>query len=320
MRREKQIFFASFRFDTTEQRLFRDSDEIALRPKDSAVLQYLLARPNQLATRRELLDAFWSQSDAGEEGLTKCISEIRTALGDNHSNPQIIRTVPRRGYQLIAGVVDDAKPHQLAADQFLSWLDNDRSNLVVRHIHTSEELTQLWGIDKEAYEEASITLGEFLSWWEIYDFGNKVLFHGDTIIGSFGLWPLSDEYARGFKAGTIREGDLLPLGVGDVANTGAHQWYASGIVLRPELRGLVKANPVAQLLTVGLNLWIESNHIAWPVEVIALGYSPEGQNMLERFSFVMIKERCSNDDPYPLYSLRAHSKQDLLALLKKRGL
>jgi len=51
-----------------------------------------------------------------DESLTRCISEVRQAIGDN--DQKIIKTVPRRGYRFAAAVSRDgaAAPQRAAAE------------------------------------------------------------------------------------------------------------------------------------------------------------------------------------------------------------
>jgi adenylate cyclase len=67
-----------------------------LRRKSFDVLRYLADNPGRVVTREEMLAAVWLDVTVGEEALTKCISEVRQALGDGGQS--VIRTVPRRGY------------------------------------------------------------------------------------------------------------------------------------------------------------------------------------------------------------------------------
>ena len=76
-----------------------------------AVLVELALRAGEVVRRDELLDAVWGDAFVSEEVLTHGIWEIRRALGDDARNPSFLKTVPRRGYQLIAPVVwDDVEP------------------------------------------------------------------------------------------------------------------------------------------------------------------------------------------------------------------
>lgn len=102
MSRTRDITFELFRLDLTDERLWRGSQEIPLRPKTFAVLRFLLGRPGRLITKEELHDAVWTNTSVSDAVLLVCIRELRKALGDQVEAPQFIETVPRRGYRFIA--------------------------------------------------------------------------------------------------------------------------------------------------------------------------------------------------------------------------
>lgn len=258
------------------------------------------------------------------EHLTPVLHRKQDVVGTNHQilsgEEKVIhssdRIVNSREYAATA----PTNSYSLAIGEALSWIDSDVAKYNVRNIQTTEELEKLWQIDVEAYQEASITLDEFYSWWDKYESGLKALFHSDKVVGAFGLWPLSRKMAKQFKDGEVREGDLQPLELLETDSCKTRYWYVSGIVLRPALRKPTKTNPIVLLLTVGLNIWMESGHLDFPVEVSSIAYSNEGQRLLERFGFIKIRDLCNNVDPYPLYCLKARSKHDLASILRKRGI
>ena len=98
---EPPIVFPPFRLDTADQRLYRNSDPIDLRPKAFAVLSHLLQRPGQLVTKDELLETVWPETSVSDAVLKVCIREIREALADDTSAPRFIETAHRRGYRFI---------------------------------------------------------------------------------------------------------------------------------------------------------------------------------------------------------------------------
>ena len=53
----------------------------------------------------ELLQAVWPSVVVTEESLTRCISDIRQALGDE--GQRVIRTLPRRGYVFVSPLMDE---------------------------------------------------------------------------------------------------------------------------------------------------------------------------------------------------------------------
>lgn len=84
-----------------ENRLLVDGQSVRVEPKVMDVLVLLMAHPGEVVTRRTLLDTVWAGRVVGEEVLTRCISELRAALGDRASRPHFIQTVPKRGYLLL---------------------------------------------------------------------------------------------------------------------------------------------------------------------------------------------------------------------------
>ncbi len=88
--------FLDFTLDLAAERLLRGTSAIKLRPKSFQVMRYLVERQGRLVTREELLRALWGDVAVTDESVTKCISDIRKALGDD--SQEIIRTVPWRGF------------------------------------------------------------------------------------------------------------------------------------------------------------------------------------------------------------------------------
>jgi tetratricopeptide (TPR) repeat protein len=79
-------------------------------PKPFAVLRYLVEHAGRVVTQDELLAAIWPDTYVQPEVLRRYILEIRRALGDAAGSPQFVQTLPKRGYQFIAPVSDDAIP------------------------------------------------------------------------------------------------------------------------------------------------------------------------------------------------------------------
>ncbi len=110
----RQIYFGAFRLDTVDQEVFCGDEKIHLRPKTYAVLQYLVKRPGQTVTKDELSGEVWP--DGGDDDLIRgCVRELRSKLGDDKNNPQIIETRPWIGYRFVAKVRTDQLSPQLAS-------------------------------------------------------------------------------------------------------------------------------------------------------------------------------------------------------------
>ncbi len=75
-------------------------EEISLRPQAFAMLCYLVENADRLVSKDELIEAIWKKAIVSDDSLTRCIHDIRQALGANGRN--LIQTVPRRGYRFVS--------------------------------------------------------------------------------------------------------------------------------------------------------------------------------------------------------------------------
>lgn len=75
-----------------------------------AVLLQLAAKPGQVLTRQELLDAVWGETVVQEDALTQAVSQLRRLLEDDPRAPAFIETIPKQGYRLVATVRPDDLP------------------------------------------------------------------------------------------------------------------------------------------------------------------------------------------------------------------
>ncbi len=82
----------------------RDGQQIHLEPKVVEVLAYLAGRAGQVVSKRELIDAVWQVEVISNSRLTRVISDLRRALGDDAGQPRYVKTIPTRGYRLVATV------------------------------------------------------------------------------------------------------------------------------------------------------------------------------------------------------------------------
>ncbi|MEL7313246.1 MAG: winged helix-turn-helix domain-containing protein, partial [Pseudomonadota bacterium] len=75
-----------------------------IQPKSMDVLVCLAAAEGAVVARDTLLQDVWDGRAMSDEPLTRCIGELRRALGDSRSDPQYIETIPKRGYRLLPPV------------------------------------------------------------------------------------------------------------------------------------------------------------------------------------------------------------------------
>lgn len=82
----------------------RDGNEEHLRPQEMNLLCCLASADGRVVAREEILAEVWDDAAVEEGAITRCVSEIRKALGDEAKAPRFIETIPKRGYRLIVAV------------------------------------------------------------------------------------------------------------------------------------------------------------------------------------------------------------------------
>lgn len=124
-------------------------ETVKLSPRTMDVLNYLIESDGQVVSSAELLDKHWSNSVSSDHAVHNAIAELRSALGDNASNPRYIKTYAKRGYSLIAKpehsklakttVVDD-EPKRPWPPLSISW----KTGFVVSSLLLGVLLINLW--------------------------------------------------------------------------------------------------------------------------------------------------------------------------------
>jgi TolB-like protein/DNA-binding winged helix-turn-helix (wHTH) protein/Tfp pilus assembly protein PilF len=85
-------------------RVSKEGRMVHLRAKVMDVLVFLVERAGQVVSKDELLNGVWGTEFVSESALTRVVTELRQAFGDDVERPWLIETIPKRGYRLIAPV------------------------------------------------------------------------------------------------------------------------------------------------------------------------------------------------------------------------
>lgn len=75
-----------------------------IEPKSMEVLIFLFDHAGRVVSRAQIQETVWGDVIVGDDSLTNAIIKLRKAFGDDARNPQVIETIPKRGYRLIAEV------------------------------------------------------------------------------------------------------------------------------------------------------------------------------------------------------------------------
>lgn len=205
--------------------------------------------------------------------------------------------------------------------RLLNYIDemNARLEINVRSITSSDELCTSREIAESVYGDEMIPFSIEYSWWEAFELGYKALYCGDEMVGLLTIHPLDEVSANQFCNGEIMTEKLTIKTIANCKEQPCATWYISGLFLKDIYRR-TKRNPIYQLLSIGMNIWMESPFVTYPVKILALAVSKDGEKTLERFSFIRLKEGEEMAGGYPLYIIKLSSKNDLSSLLRRRNI
>ena len=93
--------------EPASSRVTRQDGTRHVEPRAMDVLVFLAQHSGRVVSRDELIRAVWKHPNVTDDALSRCISLLRQALGDDSAQPRFLATVPKRGYQLIATVTPE---------------------------------------------------------------------------------------------------------------------------------------------------------------------------------------------------------------------
>ena len=99
--------FSGHTLSPARRTLVRNGRELPLIPRCFDLLVLLIERRNEALTRREILDAVWSDVVVTDGALSQAVRILRRTLGDDPREPTFIRTVQRHGYRFVCDVVEE---------------------------------------------------------------------------------------------------------------------------------------------------------------------------------------------------------------------
>ncbi len=89
----------------TQRCCIERADELRrIKPKSMQVLEVLARARGGVVSRIELFDTIWPGQAVTDDALTGCIVELRKAFDDSPRNPQVIETIPKKGFRIVADV------------------------------------------------------------------------------------------------------------------------------------------------------------------------------------------------------------------------
>jgi DNA-binding winged helix-turn-helix (wHTH) protein len=98
------IVLGEFYLDIEEMSLSKDGQVIVLEPKVLEVLLYFIDNNEHYISMQELHENLWQGRIVSDAAVRRIISKLRILFGDDHKNPNYIKSLPKKGYKLICKV------------------------------------------------------------------------------------------------------------------------------------------------------------------------------------------------------------------------
>ena len=108
--------FSEVELNTDRHLLTRRGEVISVEPQVFDILRILAENAGVLVTKDQLMDEVWGGRIVSEATVGARINAARSAVGDNGKEQAVIRTVPRRGFELVADVTIVAPDEQTGVD------------------------------------------------------------------------------------------------------------------------------------------------------------------------------------------------------------
>jgi DNA-binding winged helix-turn-helix (wHTH) protein/tetratricopeptide (TPR) repeat protein len=114
---------AHYRFGNVEihlatRRVQVDGQHCPLEPKTFELLKFLVENRGRAVSKEEIVAAVWPGTFVTDNSLTRAVTKIRKALGENSRETRFIETLPKIGYRFSAECEEDQ--HKTPADGLAS--------------------------------------------------------------------------------------------------------------------------------------------------------------------------------------------------------
>jgi DNA-binding winged helix-turn-helix (wHTH) protein len=153
---------------TQERFLYLDGEPINIEPKMADVLDYLLLNTERYVPLQELHDEVWAGRIVTDTAVRRVVSRLRSLIETDASKPEIIKSLPKRGYRLFSipasaelankHLETSAKSDADLVDPSVASSAEQASALEAKASQTSEEGIQTEALQVEKIAEGGIAI------------------------------------------------------------------------------------------------------------------------------------------------------------------
>lgn len=185
-----------------------------------------------------------------------------------------------------------------------------------RTANTEAAFAEVCRASQDAYGEANVSPDRTLKWWRRYS--NAVLAVYCTppagapeLIGQVSIWPLKAGPYRRLRSGQMQEGEVSHQSIASpTVDAPCSHWYVSNVLVHKAYR---RSALVAELLARAIRGWSATGLIGERVHLLAFAYSADGEKLLRRFGFMMLRPRSPGQ--WPIFELELSRNELPTALM-----
>src|SRR5262245_30365102 len=96
--------------DTERRELRRGDALVAIEPKVFDLVAFIIENRQRVVSRDDLIAEVWDGRIVSEAALARCISEARSAIGDDVEARRLIKTIQRKGIRFVGTVRQEQGP------------------------------------------------------------------------------------------------------------------------------------------------------------------------------------------------------------------
>ncbi len=179
------LWIEGWRVDVSSHRMSRAGTSVRLEPRAVALLVYLAERPGQTVTREELEREVWRGRVVGYDALSRAITKLRKAFGDDPLQPRVIETIPKVGYRLVAEV-KRVEPGPSSSEAAEPHPNLERKLTAILYADVAE-YSRLTGEDEDGTHRALSSHLDLITATVARYNGQVVHFAGDAILADFAI-------------------------------------------------------------------------------------------------------------------------------------
>ena len=136
--------FDRFRVDPVNRLLLRDGKVVPLTAKVFDILLVFVENRGRLLDKEEVMQKVWQDSFVEEGNLTRNVSTLRKALGEDPKSHQYIVTLPGHGYKFVAAIttLQASVPQMVVEEQTVSTTVIEEELSLSKETITSQALSE----------------------------------------------------------------------------------------------------------------------------------------------------------------------------------